>query len=425
MINYILNNFTGMMTFQSITSVQISEVNVTSSSVTPTFYGGICTNQGFVFFTDLATTETTNFNFINLPIPLNEGKILKYTASAVYYFYFYSGSYLFLFNATTQTSTSLLSVASTFIAMDIVGTTLYLADEGFIHRYTIGAGGALTANGLFEYGNIQSLCALDANNVLLGLKGTGYAKYDFATFVLTIPPQNNFSFVELSLNGSYIVGTNNDTLWVEPTSTLFMGNPVITSLGMLNINGSQIIRCLNNSVSGVVTFATGNGIASVTLSTSVVASFLNQSALGNQSLINISYFDVTSDGISYLTGQGILATIYKHHEKLYTYTSTLVTTQKIYRYYQGRLRSVAKFLTSAATATVAILDENGITLDNWNVVAGLTTNSGPSVNTNFYGYNTPYCYFDAPLGLTNQNFQWQITSSANETVNVYLEEVPQ
>jgi hypothetical protein len=420
MINFVLNNFQGCLGFQSVNSVQLSEVNVSSSAVTPEFFGGVSTNQGFCFFSDIArnNSPSPNFAFTNILVPSNTGKILKYVASSVYYFYYYSGHNLSIFNANTPGITALETMPSNIIAIDLTGSIFYLADGGGIHRYTIGAAGALTANGFFRFNNVLSLCALDANNVLVGLKSGGYARFNFSTGASTVI-NNGYFFQELSLCGSYIVGTNNLSLWVEATASLFTGIEVITPLTSFNIPpGGNIIRCLNNSVSGSVLFHTGNGIATVTLSTSLLSNFIYQNSIGNQYINGLSFFDVTSDGVSYLLGNGILSIIYKLHEKIYTYSSTQVYSQPIYRALQGRLKINAMFPNaSSATATVNILDENQIPLMSWAVASGVVTTAGA------IGEGTSYCYFDAPLGLTNQSFQYQITSSSNEIVNVYLEEV--
>lgn len=419
MINYVLNNFLGLSTFTSINDVKISEVNVTSSSVTPTFFGAISTNVGMTFFSDIAVSNSTNFTYVNVPLT-NCGKILRYSASAVYYFYYFYGSTIGLYSTGSSTVTHTYALDSNVTSMDISGTTLYVGTQNFVYQFSIGAAGVLSQTGVIQSNSVLSIAALSSTTVFIGLKAGGYALNNYSTSSYT-KSSATMHFKEAIVNNGYLVGTDNLFIYSELISTINTGVQVMTSLQSLNINGAITIRNLSNAQSSVVTFATGNGIATFTASTSLIASFSNQNALGNQNLIGLSYFDVSSDGVSFLVGNGNQAFLSQSYEKIYTYGAGPYTSQLIYRSYQGRIKLLLMFpVGSTATGSVNLLDENGIILDSWTVASGLITNSG------VFGVGSRYCYFDAPLGLTNQSFQFEVvTSSSTEICKIYLEEVPE
>lgn len=422
MINYSLNSFQGMMTFGSINSMKLLEVSVTSSSVTPTFYGAFSTNTGMIFVKDIANSQTNSFSFVNVPLA-NCGKVLGYVASTVYYFYYAYGNTIGLYSTGSSTTTHTYVLDSNIVGMDLTGTTLYVATQANIYQFSIGALGVLTQSAIFQTSQVLSIAAISSTVAFVGLKTGGYALRNFSSpsYVYSSGSTIAFKFEEVVVNNGYIVGSDYNNIYTELISTINTGLQTITSLQNLNINNATTIRNLDPSQSGVVTFHSGNGIATFTASTNTVASFLNQSALGNQVLQKLSWFSVTSDGVSFLVGNGNNAYIYKQYEKIYTWGTGNFQTQSIFRFYQGRLKILAMFPTdSTANATVNLFDENGIALDSWTVASGLVTNSG------VYGVGTHYCYFDAPLGLTNQSFQFQVVgSSATEIVKVYLEEVAQ
>jgi len=422
MINYVLNNFLGLPYFGGVNAVAIQEIAVGSSGVTPTFYCALATNKGMVFATDLANSQTTNFSFVSVPLTVAPTKVLKYSASSVYYFYYATGNTIGLYSTGSSTVTNTYALDSNIVAMDLTGTTLYVATLGMVYKFSIGASAVLTQSGIFQNNNVLSLAAIDATRVFLGFKTNGYGIYNFTGPVFTIASNAiaaAFLFREVVVNNGYIVGSEHKNIYTELISTINTGVQTVTSLQNLNVSGANTISNLTNSQSSVVALSLGNGVGNFSASSNTMTSFSRASALGNQSFSGLSCFDVTSDGVSFIVGAGLSATIVKQYEKVYTWGTGTQTSQNIYRFYQGRLKILAMFPSaSTAGATVNLLDENGIPLDTWTIVSGKVTNTG------VFGNNTNYCYFDAPLGLTNQSFQIQIVSSTStEIVKIFLEEV--
>lgn len=422
MINFVLNNYLGCPTFSLVNSVKITETIPASGSDVPEFFGALATNKGMVFFTDTAQSESTNFSFVSVPLAIQPGNILKYNVSSVNYFYYSYGNTIGLYSTGNSTVTNTYLFDSFIIDMSLTGTTLYVSTAKFIYQFSIGALGVLTQSGVNYQSNIVSIAALSSTKVFLGFSAGGYGIYDFSVSNLTISSAAEtqaFVFKEAIVNNGYLVGTNNSSIYTELISTINSGAQVITSLDSLNLNGALTIRNLSSSQSAVVTLSTGNGFATFTASSNTIASFIRQSTIGNSNIAGLSFFDVTADGTSFLFGNGNSATIFKQYEKIYTWGTGPYISQQITRLYQGRLKILTQFPSaSTAAGSVSLLDENQIPLYSWTIVAGKVTNSG------IIGTGTNYCYWDAPLGITDQKFQISVTSNSSEIVKALFSEVP-